>query len=547
MPPVLPQNEPEPAIRAEKLIRQRNGYGYDHEILPPLPVLEKVPKEEKFKVRYQAQRDLRTVGTFVNLAYDKIRGVFDPFNKIDDFRSLIGILPKPVTIENWRSDEAFAEQRISGANPLKIRAVGHSDNMPFPLPDGGGAARLPGTTVSVDDAISAKRLYVTDYGDLGFIGGSTYKGIQKYLPAPRALYYWSPEAGGGKGRLLPVAIQIKENAPVWTPDETEPTTWLIAKLCVQVADGNDHEMGTHLCWTHFVMEPFGIAIGRHFAQNHPLGVLLRPHFRFMLANNELGFKFLINPGGAVERLLAGTLDDSLQIIKNKYACWSFDEFAFPKEIVNRGLDSDSGLPHYPYRDDGRLVWTAIENYVAAYVHLYYPDDASVTADIELQAWADELASPEYGRVKGMPDRIVDRAQLIDILTIIVFTCGPQHAAVNFSQYDYMIYVPNMPLAAYCPVTEQGVPVTDDALMEFLPPRGQAAHQIEIVDALTCYHYDRLGHYDKNDFTDPRVLKLIEQFQQDLAEIESTIDQRNTGRFIPYKFLKPSETLNSISI
>jgi arachidonate 15-lipoxygenase len=547
MTPVLPQNDPDSATRREKLNRQRDEYRYDHEILPPIPILAKIPKREKFKLKYQAKRDLRTVGTLANLALDTVRGIFDPLSEVEDFETLLAILPKPNTIEHWRSDEAFAEQRLSGANPMKLRAVGHADHMPFPLPNGNGAGRLPGLKISLDDAIAAGRLYVTDYGDLGFVGGATYKGIQKYLPAPRALYYWSPKEGGTGGQIQPVAIQVKENAPVLSPENTDAAEWLIAKMCVQVADGNDHEMGTHLCWTHFVMEPFGIAIGRHFAENHPLGVLLRPHFRFMMANNELGFKLLINKGGAVERLLSGTLEDSLQICRNKYASWSFSDFAFPTEIKNRGLDSAEGLPHYPYRDDGLLTWNAIESFVTAYVQLYYPEDTTVAEDTELQAWAEELAHPDFGRVKDIPDRILDRSQLSKILTNIVFTCGPQHAAVNFSQYDYMAYVPNMPLAAYCPVGEQGVPVTNDTLMDFLPPQGQAAFQVEIVDALTCYHYDRLGFYDNGDFTDPEALALIQKFQHDLEGIESTIDERNKSRVFPYKFLKPSEILNSISI
>ncbi|MDB9309816.1 lipoxygenase family protein [Aphanizomenon sp. CS-733/32] len=46
-------------------------------------------------------------------------------------------------------------------------------------------------------------------------------------------------------------------------------------------------MSSHLCRTHFVMEPFAVVTPRQLAQNHPLRILLKPHFRFMLANNDL--------------------------------------------------------------------------------------------------------------------------------------------------------------------------------------------------------------------------------------------------------------------
>ncbi|MFP6616380.1 MAG: hypothetical protein VCB26_08250 [Candidatus Hydrogenedentota bacterium] len=75
MPPVLPQNDSDLGLRNEKLIRRRKDYQYDHKLLPPLPVLEKVPHEEKFSIKYQAGRGMKTVDVFVNLGYDKIRGI----------------------------------------------------------------------------------------------------------------------------------------------------------------------------------------------------------------------------------------------------------------------------------------------------------------------------------------------------------------------------------------------------------------------------------------------------------------------------------------
>ena len=66
------------------------------------------------------------------------------------------------------SDESFAAQRLSGANPLMIRKVGKMSDLPSALaisngdgPDG----------IKIDQAIIDGRLYICDSRELGFIAG----------------------------------------------------------------------------------------------------------------------------------------------------------------------------------------------------------------------------------------------------------------------------------------------------------------------------------------------------------------------------------------
>lgn len=68
----------------------------------------------------------------------------------------------------------------------------------------------------------------------------------------------------------------------------------------------------------------------------------------------------------------------------------------------------------------------------------------------------------------MPRTITRRSTLVEILTSIIFVCGPGHSAINFSQYEYMSFVPNMPLSIYKDVqllADQKEPITDQQLME----------------------------------------------------------------------------------
>jgi arachidonate 15-lipoxygenase len=278
----------------------------------------------------------------------------------------------------------------------------------------------------------------------------------------------------------------------------------------------------------------------------------------MLYNNELARQRLVSQGGIVDDLLAGTLAESLQItqeayFKNAENHWSLADSGFPTSIQNRGmeLDSQEDLPHYPYRDDGLLLWQAIADYVKDYLGIYYPTVEDIQGDYELQAWAQELTAqgPDGGKVKGMASKIDTIEQLNAIVTTLIFTCGPQHSAVNFTQYDYMGFIPNAPLAAYQPIQTQFDPHRDltlAELMAFLPPAKQVMGQIQILYALSDYRYDQLGYYDQN-FGDRRANIALARFRQALNVIEQKIKQRNKNRVIPYEVLRPSLVLNSISI
>jgi arachidonate 15-lipoxygenase len=311
------------------------------------------------------------------------------------------------------------------------------------------------------------------------------------------------------------------------------------------------------------MEPIAIGTARQLAENHPLSILLRPHFLFMLTTNHLGQQKLLNSGGPVDQLLAGTLAESMELVKDAYKDWRIDEFSFPKEIQNRGMNQ---IPHYPYRDDGMLLWNAIHTFVTDYLNHFYPSPQYVSDDYELQAWAKELADQGIGgKVKGMPTRIDSVNDLIEIVTTVIFICGPQHSAVNFAQYDYMVFVANMPLAAYQSSSENNVnlkdQITEEAILALLPPLRKSADQIQTLSFLSAYRYDQLGYYEKafhelykakleDVFSEPQhqeILQIFRQFRQNLNMVEKKIDANNQKRIVPYPYLKPSLVLNSISI
>jgi len=264
----------------------------------------------------------------------------------------------------------------------------------------------------------------------------------------------------------------------------------------------------------------------------------------MLFDNQLGLEYFLNPGGPVERFMAGTLEESLGFVRQAYKGWSLADAELPAELAARGMDDREALPHYPYRDDGLPIWNATERFVRAYLSLYYRAPQDLAQDPELQGWARELTDPKAGAVRGMPARIETLDPLVRALTAVIFTCGPKHSALNFAQWDYMGFIPCMPYASYGPVPLQKG-ATLETVMDFLPPYRLAAEQLMWTELLTSYRHDRLGYYGR-DFPDRRAQEVTIQFQHDLEQIEQEILVRNRSRMSPYEYMRPSLIINSIN-
>ncbi len=466
------------------------------------------------------------------------------------------------------SDREFARQRLAGQNPIILRRVQSAEqqllqtwaNQPYKLADG--------STIDLIQSTDANRLFIADYPLLQDLKAADLQ-HGRYVGSPVALFY-RHECG-----LEPILIEV-EKGRVVTPNNAreDVDAWTRAKLYVQTADVTYHELISHLAYTHLAIEAFAIATPRQLPNNHPLYRLLNPHLQFLLAINTRGNKILLGEGAAIDKLMAPTREASLGLINKAYRQRPFAEYSLLKDIKNRGIEPEF-LDEFPYRDDALLLWEAIANYTTRYLQRYYLDDQAVQQDRCLQAWATELGTPldshhpaefpqaptwlpiewvtatelslelpNYPRIPGFGE-ITSLQQLIDIATIIIFTCGPQHAAVNFSQFDYVNYVPNAPLALY------SRPDTPSTLEELLPPTQQDLGQMQLTFSLTGICWGKLGSGDLIKFVDSGDRQTLTQFQHELVEIENNIKTRNQSRLknggIEYPYLLPSRIPNSINI
>ena len=217
-----------------------------------------------------------------------------------------------------------------------------------------------------------------------------------------------------------------------------------------------------------------MATMRNLPDAHPLYKLLQPHFRYTIGINSAARKKLINSGGIIDHLfsIGGKGKDTL--IQRASKIYDVQRANVKENVKKRGVDDKDLLPNYYYRDDGILIWDAIESYVREIIGIFYKSDDDVKKDTEVQSWADDVhfhAFPGYDGAPdghGFPDKMESREDLILYCTLIMFTGSAQHAAVNFGQFDMYGFAPNAPFAMQkSPPTEKGV-TTYANILESLP-------------------------------------------------------------------------------
>jgi len=555
--PTLPQYDPLTTQQERQQQLEQTRIEYQSALRLPTSVrVATLPVQEVFSEGYNNNRVIlaKKVGANQQAFFQNPQS----FLKLEDYAAVFPVLPLPDVAKTFRSDATFAQQRLSGPNPMELTNV---LALNYSLTQKLGITNEIFQTVlryvhrrrhireTLKSATQNGNLFVTDYALLD--SDSVIPKENRFLTAPITLYYAD---GNRNSRLIPIAIQLGQVPGIsllCTP--MDGVDWTLAKLITQMADFYVHELVRHLGQTHLVLEPIALASVRELASRHPVNVLLKPHFEFTMAINALGDQVLINPGGFVDIILGGTLESSRNLANQGVADVfnNFSNFALPTNLRQRGVDDRSGLRDFPYRDDGLLVWKALEEYVSQYVGIYYKSNRDIREDFELQNWIQALQRPisEQGfGVVSLPRHLTNRDQLIDILTQIIFTAGPQHSAIAWIQYQYMAFIPNMPGAIYQPIpTIKGIIRDENSLTSFLPGVEPTFAQVNLMAGIgTKRDPKAFTDFGVNSFQDMRAIGVLRGLQDRLKGLEKLIEQRNKCRKECYPGFLPSRMANSTS-
>ena len=470
---------------------------------------------------------------------------------LESYRDLFVTIALPGIAWQFIDDATFARLRTAGPNAGMITGIS-AVPANFPLSAAQYASVVNGDTL--DAALAQGRVYLCDYRELEVLQAGVWEGRAKFVYLPMALFAVPP----GGSSLVPVAIQSGQDPsenPIFlpTPHADMQWGWEMAKQVVQVADGNYHELFAHLARTHLVIEAVAVATQRHLATLHPIWALLVPHFEGTLFINNAAANSLIAANGPIDHIFGGTIVSSQHAAADDRLAFDFSQSMLPTDLTARKIADKTKLPDYAYRDDALLVWQAVRGWAEGYVALYYANDAAVTGDTELAAWAASIAGE--GRIAGFP-AITTRHALAEVCTMVIFTASAQHAAVNFPQRAIMEFAPAVTGAGWAASPTEQAGNDKAGWLAMMPPVSLALEQLDTLYLLGSLYYRPLGDYRCRSFPypqwfqDPAVIGTegpLPRFQAGLAQVEEQIVARNAGRMFPYPFLQPSLIPTSTNI
>lgn len=471
------------------------------------------------------------------------------WNAIVDTLDLFKSLELPQIARRWEDDYEFARQAIQGISPYHIElATALPPGMPLGDSDVRGLLP-PGLTLA--RALATRRLFLIDFEILGDIPMYRKDDEQRWAPPARCLLLLDDTR-----QLRPLAIQLgrhPERDPVFTPNDSAHD-WLAAKIYVRCSEGNTHQMVEHALRTHFVVEPFLMATMRNLPDPHPVYKLLRRHFRYTFAINQMARTGLLAEGGVFDNFIASGGPDKghIQLGKKGYARWKLVDNQPRPDLARRGVLDPEVLPCYPYRDDALPLWDAISEYVGAVLGHFYPSDADLVADAELAAWWADLTT------RGLPIEKLPCAELrrvtdlVEILATVVFTASVRHASVNYLQYEHYGYVPNAPLCMRRPPPAKKGTLGSEDFAHMLPTKSQTQWQIAMGRALASFAEDEEfllheGGWREDYFREPALIAIRDRFHERLRAQLAAVKARNAATDVPYTVLQPDRVPCGITI
>jgi arachidonate 15-lipoxygenase len=425
-----------------------------------------------------------------------------------------------------------------------LRRVQDADRArdPASLWDRLGWSKAPGPA-RIEAAARTGTLFVADYHAMTGMAPGVTKDYLHFGWAPIALFI--VEGASNEGDLAPVLIQCGQDPsrfPHFTPEDG--IAWKMAMTAVNVADNSYQGMVLHFTRCHLIMEAITLACHRNLSAEHPLMILLQPHFEMTLRAN-VDMRAMVGPGGVLPTIQSLSHDACVRLARAEIATFRWDEQQLDAEIARRDVDADA-LEFYPWRDDLRSARGPIASFVEQYVHLYYSGDTEVAGDVELANLLRELGAHDGGRINGLP-LVKSKRSLGSFLTGVIFRATAYHATINYSGYDNWGCVPLSPTSGYYPEPYEAKEAIEENLWRMFAPPEVASQLLGVGWILRETRVNQLGSYRPGHFLDTRAGQLVHRFQRDLHDVDEQLKEIDARREISYPWAQPSRVPASIHV
>ncbi|XP_073791109.1 uncharacterized protein isoform X1 [Danio rerio] len=314
---------------------------------------------------------------------------------------------------------------------------------------------------------------------------------------------------------------------------------VLDQLPANTVNGKQTYLSAPLCLLHYNQDE----------ELKPIAIqLLMPHIRSTLQINIQARATLLAANGVFDKSVACGLEAIPQLFTRATQRLRYSSLCVPDDVKERGLDA---LPVCYYAQDALRVWDALHRFVAGWTRLYYCSDEDVQSDCELQNWIGEIFREGFLGLThlGVPQSFQTAAEMCKFVTMVIFSCSALHSAVNFSQLDFNLCIPNTPATMSRPPSQTKGSVSEEDLLSFLPEVNSSCHVLSVLSLLSqpAIDFVPLCHYNEWYFHSGAMAKLVEDVQKELKIIAKDIADRNSQLELPYPYMSPDYIENSVTI
>lgn len=503
----------------------RNGTLYAQQIMKQFEVIRSMANPKVVDIK-------KRVREIILSSKGDTRVTVESYHKVYAALEKANVIVQPKSIDN--SDASFGAMRlgIKGYNLKLVRDSEYSKYIDH-LSDAqvadvcGWHSKSQKTQIS--GARKDHRIFVSDFSKHREYTDEAAQ-HQKYVPSVIGFFCYNTD----KRQLLPFAITILDTKLTYTTQDT-PEEWQLAKMALDAADANFQQM-RHFVEVHMMSIPVQVEMMRSMATNHPIYALLDYHFFTNFALEHLARTALFAAKSDYDQTMAFGASGSLRYIYQDFDKVSFQD-DFPTDIEARGLRY---LPIHRYAKYGKKYYKAVKEFVTSYVHAYYPTDAEVRNDSELQLWAKRAS--QIKKIHGFPTEFRSRSDLIKLVTHLVFLNSVKHHFMNGAVTWHGSTAPystgaiwNKPLP-----TKKGVKVNP---LDYAIPLEKVPELVSVNANFlrpVPRKYTALESYNAAPFTnEPKLTKPIAEFHNTMEALEKTIVEAESKEELPNDLMKPS--------
>jgi hypothetical protein len=231
---------------------------------------------------------------------------------------------------------------------------------------------------------------------------------------------------------------------------------------------------------------------------HPIRRLLAPHLADTLSTNFHTHLTLRRSGFDVTGF-SFSYDTILRYYDDGAKYFDISRLDPRDDVAARGIAESLNYPHHPQA----LMYLAVfEDYVRAYVDLYYPDDAALALDETAQRWFREL---DRALVRGLRGYVpgLTKASLIKLCAVFIYSISVEHE--DNTMWDYAMFLP-------ATVREDGQPESCGQLQSVVD------FQVIISSAT-----NRLMHDASHVALDAAGARVMRDFQARLAALQDELE------------------------